>query len=80
MAFEPMSRAMIMEKLEGRWAQTAFTADNVGVILGVELADGARLVGDVTLFQRSELHRCAAVGWILDPAHSGHGYATEAAA
>ena len=78
--FEPMNRETIMERLEGRWAQTAFTADNAGVILGVELADGARLVGDVTLFQWSELHRCAELGWILDPAHSGHGYATEAAA
>ena len=78
--FEPMNRETIMERLEGRWAQTAFTADNAGVILGVELADCARLVGDVTLFQWSELHRCAELGWILDPAHSGHGYATEAAA
>lgn len=78
--FEPMNRATIMDKLEGRWAQTAFTAENSGVILGVELADGARLVGDITLFLQSELHRSAEIGWILDPAHSGRGYATEAAA
>jgi RimJ/RimL family protein N-acetyltransferase len=78
--FEPMSRAMIMEKLEGRWAQTAFTPENSGVILGVELADSSRLVGDVTLFSHRELHRCAEIGWVFHPGHSGCGYATEAAA
>jgi RimJ/RimL family protein N-acetyltransferase len=78
--FEPMNRTAIAEKLADRWSQTAITADNSGLILGVEIADTGQLVGDVTLFLQSELHRCGEIGWIVSPEHSGHGYATEAAA
>lgn len=77
--FEPMDHATITERLEGRWSQTAITADNSGLTLGVELADGAQIVGDVTLFLQSELHRCGEIGWVLNPAYAGRGYATEAA-
>lgn len=47
--------------------------------LAIEL-DG-RLVGDVSLHLRTVAadKRSAEIGWLLDPAHSGHGYATEAA-
>ena len=37
------------------------------------------MIGDVLLAFHSELHRGGELGWVLDPAHSGHGYATEAA-
>ena len=48
-------------------------------------ADGCRIryceagQGDVLLAFHSELHRGGELGWVLDPAYSGHGYATEAA-
>jgi RimJ/RimL family protein N-acetyltransferase len=36
------------------------------------------LVGDVTLFWRSEQHHPGEVGYIFHPGHGGRGYATEA--
>jgi RimJ/RimL family protein N-acetyltransferase len=38
------------------------------------------LIGDVSLHLRSIAHdiRTVEVGWLLDPGHEGHGYATEA--
>jgi RimJ/RimL family protein N-acetyltransferase len=47
--------------------------------LAAVLADTGELVGDVTLFWRSEQHRQGEVGYIMHPAHGGRGYATEAA-
>jgi RimJ/RimL family protein N-acetyltransferase len=46
--------------------------------LAAVLRDTSELVGDVTLFWRSEEHRQGEVGYILHPAHGGRGYATEA--
>ena len=46
--------------------------------LAAVLRDRGELVGDVTLFWRSEQHRQGEVGYILHPAHGGKGYATEA--
>ena len=36
-------------------------------------------VGDMSLFWHSDEHHQGEVGYIFDPAHHGHGYATEAA-
>ncbi|MDT4997667.1 MAG: hypothetical protein QOD45_1735 [Pseudonocardiales bacterium] len=40
--------------------------------------DGA-LLGDVILMWHSREHRGGEIGYVFDPAHAGHGYATEAA-
>jgi len=45
--------------------------------LAIEVAGS--VVGDAVLFWRSEEHRTGEIGYILNPAHNGHGYATEAA-
>ena len=47
--------------------------------LAAVLRDTGELVGDMTLFWRSEEHRQGEVGYIMHPAHGGRGYATEAA-
>jgi RimJ/RimL family protein N-acetyltransferase len=46
--------------------------------LAAVLTDTGELVGDMTLFWRSEEHRQGEVGYIFNPAHAGRGYATEA--
>jgi RimJ/RimL family protein N-acetyltransferase len=46
--------------------------------LAAVLAATGELVGDVTLFWRSEQHRQGEVGYVMHPAHGGRGYATEA--
>ena len=77
--FLPMDRAAVAQKLADAWARTEITDEGQGVVLGVEVAGTGRLVGDVNLFLHSRKHRCAEVGWVLSPQHSGRGYATEAA-
>ncbi len=77
--FFPMDRLAIAQKLGESWARTEITGEGQGVILGVEVAETGRLVGDVNLFLHSLEHRSGEVGWVLSPHHSGHGYATEAA-
>ena len=77
--FLPMDRAAVARRLADAWARTEITGEGQGLILGVQLAETGRLVGDVNLFLHSQEHRSAEVGWVLSPHHSGHGYATEAA-
>jgi RimJ/RimL family protein N-acetyltransferase len=76
--FNPMSREAIAERLQGMWSRTAIVAEGEALTLGVELAETGRLIGDVMLFFSSAEHRGGELGWVLDPRHSGHGYATEA--
>ncbi len=77
--FAPMTREQITERLAGRWAVRAITAEGEGVVAGIERADTGELVGDVSLWLSSSEHRCAELGWLLHPAHGGQGFATEAA-
>ncbi|MDX6476694.1 MAG: hypothetical protein QOH95_2205 [Gaiellaceae bacterium] len=69
------SRALLGRKIagvqlgaEGDWMSAAIT----------ELGSG-RVVGDVALHWVSEPHKTGEIGFILDPAEQGRGYATEAA-
>jgi len=76
--FEPMDRAEIDRRLATMWATTALTDEGQGLTLGVRLAATGELVGDVVLFWRSRVHRSGEVGYMLNPAFGGQGYATEA--
>jgi RimJ/RimL family protein N-acetyltransferase len=77
--FEPMSREEITRRIRTRWAPTSLTDEGEAVHLGVELADTGVLVGDVMLAWTSREHATGEVGWVFNPQHGGHGYATEAA-
>ncbi|MEV0457291.1 GNAT family N-acetyltransferase [Catellatospora methionotrophica] len=77
--FEPMTREVVDERMAVQWARTELTAEGQGLTLGVEVADSGALVGDVVLFWHSTEHAGGELGYIFDPAFSGHGYATEAA-
>ncbi|MGC8473101.1 MAG: GNAT family N-acetyltransferase [Candidatus Dormibacteria bacterium] len=77
--FLPMDRAAVAERMAAAWARTEITGEGQGLILGVQVAETGRLVGDVNLLLQSRAHRSAEVGWVQSPHHSGHGYATEAA-
>ena len=46
--------------------------------LAVILEKTQRLIGEVTLFWRSEEHQQGEIGFIFNPHFGGHGYATEA--
>jgi RimJ/RimL family protein N-acetyltransferase len=73
---EPMSLAEARALVTRRVGSS--TLAGVGEVLNlvVELARTQRLVGDCVLFWCGEAQ--AEVGYVLHPAHYGHGYATEA--
>jgi RimJ/RimL family protein N-acetyltransferase len=75
-----MDAATILERVAtGPWSQTTLEAQGGAIVLGVETIEHSTLVGDVMLAWTSERHRAGEIGYVFDPAHSGRGYATEAA-
>jgi RimJ/RimL family protein N-acetyltransferase len=74
--YEPRTRDEVAAKLP----QIRSTLDAEGQMLGlaVELAATAELIGDVMIFWNSATHRSGEIGYVLHPAHQGHGYVTEA--
>jgi RimJ/RimL family protein N-acetyltransferase len=77
--FEPMTRAVILDRLAGPWATTELTGEGQSLTLGMELAQTGRLIGDVVLFWHSVEHAGGELGYVVHPDFGGHGYATEAA-
>ncbi len=77
--FEPMSPELIAERLQGFWARTRANGEGEGIVVGFERVDTGELVGDLALMLVSDEHRGGEIGWVLNPGHGGHGYATEAA-
>jgi RimJ/RimL family protein N-acetyltransferase len=77
--FEPMSRDDILERIAGQWSRTELTDEGQALTLGAEVAGTGELAGDVILMWHSREHAGGEVGYVLDPARGGHGYATEAA-
>ena len=60
---------MALPKIEGEWLN-----------LGVEVDGEGVLIGEVGVALVSDVHRQCEVGYLMDPAHARHGYATEATA
>jgi RimJ/RimL family protein N-acetyltransferase len=77
--FPPMDAAEIDRRLDGQWRQYRPAAPR-GMTLGIEVAATGELAGDVVLFLESRADETGELGWVLSPEHTGHGYATEAAA
>jgi RimJ/RimL family protein N-acetyltransferase len=77
--FEPMDEAAVRERLRRSWGLRALKSEGEALFLGVELTATGQLVGDVLLIWSSAEHRGGEIGYVLHPAHSGRGYATEAA-
>ena len=76
--FKPMNAEAITDRLRGNWSRLNLLAEGEYLTLGVELVEAGRVIGDMFLAFQSEENRGAEIGWVLSPAHSGHGYATEA--
>jgi RimJ/RimL family protein N-acetyltransferase len=73
----PLSVDDILERI----SRQRTTLDDAGqhLPLAVLRREDQVLVGDVILFWHSREHRGGEIGYVFDPAHGGHGYATEAA-
>jgi RimJ/RimL family protein N-acetyltransferase len=79
--YSPRTLPEVTTRLE-RPDVTKATLDDAGqaIVLAVVRRDDDVLVGDVMLAWTSREHGTGEVGYVLNPAYHGHGYATEAAA
>jgi len=70
------------EQIAARAANSRSELTDEGQVLSlaaIERETGA-FVGDVVLMWHSREHRTGEIGYVLNPGHAGHGYATEAGA
>jgi RimJ/RimL family protein N-acetyltransferase len=74
----PMSRAEVEALVTRRIGSSTLAGVGEALNLVVELPQTGDLVGDCVLFWRGEGQ--AEVGYVFNPAHHGHGYATEVVA
>ncbi len=77
--WNPRTRDDVRAMVERRKPLTRLERDGDGLLLVVLVAPDGPLVGDVDLQLLSVEHRQGEIGYVLHPAHQGHGYATEAA-
>lgn len=73
---EPWSRDDAAKRVSERLAKTDLNSDARALALVVE-HNGAP-IGDVLLWLVDADRRVAEIGWMLDPSHSGRGFAREA--
>jgi RimJ/RimL family protein N-acetyltransferase len=72
-------RDELRDVLREKAQRTVIAKVGDGLNLAAVTADGGELVGDMSLIWRSDEHRTGEVGYLLHPAATGRGYATEAA-
>src|SRR4051794_26548939 len=68
----------VREVLARKIAGTRLEQEGDALQLAAVRPEDGRLVGDLTLFHHSVVHRTAEVGYLFDPAFHGRGFATEA--
>ncbi|HEY0237401.1 MAG TPA: GNAT family N-acetyltransferase [Friedmanniella sp.] len=74
----PRTRAEVAAWLPGR-SVTTIPAPGSAASLAITLRETGELVGDLMLIWESAEDRTAGLGYVINPEHAGHGYATEAA-
>ncbi|WGP06035.1 GNAT family N-acetyltransferase [Bacillus subtilis] len=82
---DPWTAEMAETEIAKRLPRTGLETESRALALVIETADGlyslegSRVIGDIALWLEDGSDEKAEIGWILDPAASGHGFATEAA-
>ena len=76
---EVQDRSEVTEALAKRMQRTSLRREGDGLVLAVELAEVALVIGDVSLRWVSETHGQGDIGFIFHPDYQGRGYASEAA-
>src|SRR4051794_15598068 len=80
MTYEPRSRGEVAEQVAAHSQALTLAKDGDYWQLAVERrSHPGRVVGDVYFTIKSAADQGAEIGWTLHPAHTGHGYMTEAA-
>lgn len=75
---EPRSREQAAALLERKMAGRSVERDGDTLSFAIELRSTGQVIGDCIVRLLSAAHRQGEIGFVLDPAHQGHGYATEA--
>jgi RimJ/RimL family protein N-acetyltransferase len=75
----PLAPEDLDAALASRMAPEALSAESPVLKLAAELRESGELVGEMSLFHRSEVHARGEIGYIVAPHHAGQGLATEAA-
>jgi RimJ/RimL family protein N-acetyltransferase len=76
--WEPRTREQVRESLARKMTGHTLHAAGDTLTFAVVVRESGDLVGSVNLTWTSELHRQGEIGYMLNPLHEGHGYATEA--
>lgn len=82
---DPWTAEMAETEIAKRLPRTGLETESRALALVIETADGldslegSRIIGDIAIWLEDGSDEKAEIGWILDPAASGHGFATEAA-
>jgi RimJ/RimL family protein N-acetyltransferase len=76
---EPRSREEAEAALAKRLTETTLEQDDDVLALAVERREDGLLLGDTSVWLRSNEHRQVEIGYVFHPDAAGHGYATEAA-
>lgn len=82
---EPWTAEVAETEVAKRLPRTGLETESRALALVIETADGldslegSRVIGDIAIWLADDSEEKAEVGWILDPAAAGHGFATEAA-
>jgi RimJ/RimL family protein N-acetyltransferase len=75
----PMTHETATEVVGLRAGQFTLAAEGDKMFLAVEIAEPHAMIGEVSLIWRDAANRQGEIGYIFNPVHHGHGYATEAA-
>jgi RimJ/RimL family protein N-acetyltransferase len=76
---EPRTPDEAREHLERKIVGAALVTEGDWLSAAATLPESGELVADLALQWLSEAHRCVEIGYIVNPAFAGRGYATEAA-
>jgi RimJ/RimL family protein N-acetyltransferase len=76
--WRPRSREEVLIDLERIKQLTATDGEGDAIRLAAVLPDTGAVIGDVSLWRTNRAHAQGEIGYVLHPAHHGHGYATEA--
>jgi RimJ/RimL family protein N-acetyltransferase len=77
--WEPRTTEQVRESLARKMTGHTLNAAGDTLTFAVVVRESGELVGSVNLTWTSELDRQGEIGYMLNPRHEGHGYATESA-
>ena len=76
--FEPQNADDIRRRIGHLFGGTSLEGERGGVVLAVERLEDGAVIGDLVLFHLDVDAGSAEIGWVVNPAASGRGLATEA--